>query len=181
MASVRQGGIGDLLQVVQAVQADVVLQQATVGYLPQGKTELEFLTGQVEFEEVVLPRCVVGPPDDVEAPAFPLSVEPGERAEWTRRCCRRGGRDWFSGCSRLFDWRQRIEGKLCGRFHDPPLNELEPQNSDSAVVLPQDPANAVPYGVQADKRPLAYTETLTAPFPNYGGTRQIDTQQSRAG
>src|SRR5262249_53105539 len=105
--------------------ADVGLQQATVGYLLQGRTEVELLTGHVELEEAVLPARLerMGPPDDVEALTGPVPGEPGERAQRIRRCS--SGRSWFSGCGRrrFFDWRQRPENKICSRSHDSPLTE----------------------------------------------------------
>jgi hypothetical protein len=133
---VEQVGIEDLLQIVQAVQGNVGLQQATVGYLPPEHTELEMLLGPVELKEVVLvklpARRVVGPPDDVETLACPRPNEPSERAQRIRRL--RGERSRLfvrGGRSRFFYWRQRPENKFCSRFHDPPLNELN-LNSDSA-------------------------------------------------
>src|SRR5262249_15635720 len=109
-------GVGDLLQVVQAGQADVGLQQATVGDALQGRAEVELLAGHVELQEAVLPGRLerVRPPYDVEARPGPVPGEPGERAQRIGyRCGDRGCR--FPGRGRrrrFFDWRQWPKYKL---------------------------------------------------------------------
>jgi len=75
----------------------------------------------------------VGPPDDIEALAGPLPRQPGEVVQLIRRRCGRGS--WFCGCgqrrrfflSRRFflNWWLWPENKICDRFYDAPLIELE--------------------------------------------------------
>ena len=52
---------------------------AAVGYRPVDRGEFELLAGHVDLEEAILSGRVVGPPDDVEAPAGPRPGDPGER------------------------------------------------------------------------------------------------------
>src|SRR5262249_40723285 len=86
----------------------------------------------------------MGPPDDVEALAGPVPGEPGERAERIRRC----GQGSCGRRRRFFDWRQWPENKVCGRFHDPPLAELEPESerahqlAERAARLPAGPMSS---------------------------------------
>jgi hypothetical protein len=110
-----QVGVGDLLQVGQAEHVDVGLQQAAVGDRPADRGELELLAGHVELEESILPGRVVGPPDDVEAPAAPLPHEPGERAQRARHLRERL-------LNQVRQRRQRLEREIGRKFHETPHN-----------------------------------------------------------
>src|SRR5712691_6606528 len=113
----------DLLQVRQPMHEDLALDQAAVRDLPVNDLQVDPVAGHVQLEEMVR-RAPMRAPDGIEALAAPVSGETSERAQ-------PGGR---RGSGRGGSWRrsslvvvQRLEGKVCGQFHDfPPARRGSP-------------------------------------------------------
>ncbi len=75
----------NLLQIPDAMQIDVVLQEAAIWNVARNLIELERLDGLVQFQEAVL-AAVKRPPDLVEAAPLPGADEIGQRPQrvWLR-------------------------------------------------------------------------------------------------
>src|SRR5579862_1187276 len=80
-------GILNLLQVADAMEVDVCLEQSPVGYVARNCIELQRFDGFIQFEEMVLcPEKRT--PDLVESSSLPSSDQDIDRRIRTCQCCR---------------------------------------------------------------------------------------------
>jgi hypothetical protein len=100
----------DLLEIGQTKYFDVRLKETAVRNFTADFIELQNLVGEIEFQESILSRRAVWPPNHVEAFSSPCSWQPLERSKWVG-----GGKGMKP--ERPIDRRKRPERKVRFELH----------------------------------------------------------------